>query len=830
MGVDKWKLSTDDEYLDHISPHIYDYLSKQVLNEQPPELQQFMLASSVFDEISIEICADELGLNESEYWISQIRSRNIFVIEYDTRGNRLRYHDLFLNFLRTTLQSQEKNRFYNLTQQAADYYVKQGDWERAISRYRTLGDHASVANIIDQIESSMYDSGRWNTLIDWIEGLPRSLLESRPQLIVQCAKIYAERGEYTVALKILEHAENLTTASGDTTKAAYILAIKGGVLRFQGHYHEAIEQCQGAFALALGDSTDDKMTSAMAHKTIGTCLIQLGQLTEGKQALNRALHIFEELDSIQNIGMIHHDLGLSLEYTGDLQEAIRHYRIALECWEQLGNLSPWANTLNGLGVIFQQLGDYERANKLLHDSLEKSRLAGDIRIESYTLTSLADLYRAQHSLLKAKEFYTNAIEIAQRTHIGFIITYSLDGLANIARVQGETSSARNLLNQAMARVQEYGSSYEKALCQISLGVLNNEQMDFEAACNHLDIAIEISTSNEIPLLLARACLHRAHSAYSLGKKSEALQFLETAFANADRLGFNQFFIAEGRHLAPLLSYALTQGMRRDHVQHLLDGIQISTPSAKDMSAAEKSTEPQPTLKIFALGQPTVSMDGEIVQWPIAKSRDLFFYLLQNPKGKSKEQIGITFWPDHGPERLDSAFRSTIYRLRRVVYRDCIVFESGLYKFNWDSDYWFDANAFEVLLNDAERNTDSERNLELLEKGLELYRGDYLQGVYHDWVVLERERLRVRYLNAIEKLAGIYVEQRKLQQAIILYKRLVKEDPFQETAHRELMRCYYRQGDRAAAIRQYHSCVEMLREELDLMPSKEIEDLYLQIIK
>jgi len=184
----------------------------------------------------------------------------------------------------------------------------------------------------------------------------------------------------------------------------------------------------------------------------------------------------------------------------------------------------------------------------------------------------------------------------------------------------------------------------------------------------------------------------------------------------------------------------------------------------------------------------------------------------------------------GPERLDSAFRSTLYRLRRVVFRECIVFDDGVYKFNWNSDFSYDVQLFETYLDKADSTTVPVEATKLLEDGLNFYKDEYLQGVYYDWVIVERERLRTKYVLAIEQLARMYADQRKLNQAVQLYKLIIKEDPFQETAHRELMRCYYRMGDRAAAIRQYHTCVEMLREELDLTPSQEMEELYLQIIR
>jgi DNA-binding SARP family transcriptional activator len=79
------------------------------------------------------------------------------------------------------------------------------------------------------------------------------------------------------------------------------------------------------------------------------------------------------------------------------------------------------------------------------------------------------------------------------------------------------------------------------------------------------------------------------------------------------------------------------------------------------------------------------------------------------------------------------------------------------------------------------------------------------------------------------LAGLYAERRDLQRAIELYQHLLAQDSYREVAHRELMRCYFRLGDRAAAIKQYQTCVEILREDLGLDPAEETEALYLRII-
>jgi len=81
---------------------------------------------------------------------------------------------------------------------------------------------------------------------------------------------------------------------------------------------------------------------------------------------------------------------------------------------------------------------------------------------------------------------------------------------------------------------------------------------------------------------------------------------------------------------------------------------------------------------------------------------------------------------------------------------------------------------------------------------------------------------------MEELARLNADRGELQRAIELYQSLLAQDQYYEVAHREIMRCYYRQGDRAAAIRQYQTCARILREEMSVYPMPETEQLYQQI--
>jgi LuxR family maltose regulon positive regulatory protein len=812
-----------------VNVDLYDYLSRQVLDQQPADLRGFLMGSSVLDELSPDLCTTVLGINGSVAFIDQIRQRNLFVLDFGEDINHLRYHALFREFLRSSLQRQDEARFRQLMRRAAEAYANLGEWERAVSRYEMLKEYESVADIIDRTLIDLYDAGRWSTLAGWIDALPEQILEARPLFWLHRGMIHTERGEYAPALALFEQAERAFTAAEDTTRIARALASKGLIFRFQGRYAEAIAHCEEALALADGGTTQEKRVQALAHKNIGLCQLRLANLAEGRASLVRALRIYEELSAPFDMGTVHHDLGLVHELGGDLPGAVVHYQAALQRWQQLGNQGPWSNTLNGLGVVYYLQGKYEQAQKTLNEALDRAQKAGDLRVQAFTLASLGDLHSDLGAYELAQEAYSESLEVANRAHVGFITTYAQVLLANAQRLQGDPIQARKQLVAAMEYAKDRESAYEVALCRTSLGILAGEEGDLDDARQYLDQAIETFASGGFQQELSRASLHRAQAAFLAGEYDTALADLERALDLTDQLGFDQFLVVDGQHLQPMLRYGVEHDVKGDTLPRLLRRIEAHQALVTARPESVVQPESQCFLQVRALGKPYVELDGKSVQWTVAQSRDLFFFLLQHHEGLSKEQIGAAFWPDHSPQKLDGVFRSTLYRLRRGLFKECVVYEDGAYRFDRGTDYWFDVQAFDEALDQAGNSAALEEATAPLVQALKWYRGEYLEGIDADWVTVERERLRKRYLESMKLLAERYEKRRNLQRAINVYRKLEAADSFQEDVHRGLMRCFYQQGDRAAAIRQYQTCVEVLRDELGLSPEDETEELYLKII-
>jgi tetratricopeptide (TPR) repeat protein len=138
--------------------------------------------------------------------------------------------------------------------------------------------------------------------------------------------------------------------------------------------------------------------------------------------------------------------------------------------------------------------------------------------------------------------------------------------------------------------------------------------------------------------------------------------------------------------------------------------------------------------------------------------------------------------------------------------------------------------FERGLAQAEQAKDQMAVRLALEQAVEAYRGDLLPSCYDEWILPERERLRQLFLGALERLLLLHEREGNYAAAIRAAQRLLRHDPLQEATYRYLMRLYAASGDRAAALRTYHTCVTVLERELVAEPAAATRAAYERLLQ
>ena len=807
---------------------VYEYLAQEVFAQQDPTVQAFLTASSTLQEMSPVLCREALGLEEAADLLALLDERNLFITWLGE--DWYRYHHLFREYLQARLRQENEAVWRELHCRAASWLAVHGRSEEAVDHYLTVDDYEAAARSMEGAAQDMFYAGRLETLMAWGAALPDTSCEHAPRLALFQSRAADVLGRWEEALALTEIAERGYRARGDDRGLAYALLHRCQVWRGQGKIHDAL--ALGRKVLALVEETGVPVAYE-AHRNLGRSCLALGRLEEGemhlRQALDRSLQEGNDFEQ----SSIQVALADCLWRQGRWTEAIAVQRQAVTTRRSMGNPTALAAVLNDLGFCVYQVGEYGEALSLFEEGLALARSSGHRQYEAATLLSLAELNRDLGAFDRAAEICGEGLAIADELGHGFLSAYGREVLGLVHRCREDHALAQVAIEQALERAERQRSEYQLGRYGASLGLIRAEAGAIETGLAELARARErlerIGAQGE----LARARFFTAWALFRTGQEKEALVHLQQVLATENWPGRESLLVVEGQRALPLLEYAHTQGIGGEELAALLDRVRAFEHTTRAIlrqpSPLQAGTRagPEETLRIFGFGQGRVERAGERIpssDWETESTRMLLFYLLAHPN-RSRDQIVAALWPDLPPHRVKATFHTTKFRLKRALGQEATHFDGYGYQIHADLDYWFDVEQFERLSEGAGQG----KRLEQLQRAIALYRGDFLEDCYADWAVPYRERLRERYLEALDKLAGWLVARRQYRQAIRVLHRGLEVDDLRESFYRQLMRVYALSGQRSQAIVQYQRCADILERELGLHPSPQTTTLYHRIL-
>jgi DNA-binding SARP family transcriptional activator len=231
-------------------------------------------------------------------------------------------------------------------------------------------------------------------------------------------------------------------------------------------------------------------------------------------------------------------------------------------------------------------------------------------------------------------------------------------------------------------------------------------------------------------------------------------------------------------------------------------------------------EATPALRIRLLGELDLRLNGlPLAPLESARAESLLAWLLLHREApQSRQRLAFLLWPDSTEPQARTNLRHVLHNLRRALPDLDRFLQVTQRTLQWrpEGPFWLDVAAFQACLARADGAADG--GVAPLTEAVELYRGDLLEGGTDEWLLGEREQLRRRYLQALERLAALLAARGDHAEAIARAEQLVRADPLHEQAYRVLMGLHDARGDRARALRAYHACAAVLDRELGVEPS------------
>lgn len=800
---------------------VYDYLASEVFSKQDPKVQEFLLGTSILDDMTPELCDAVLETNNAWAVLSLLEERNLFLNRLGAEGHWYRYHRLFQGYLVSRLQRENPEWYVELHRRAAAYWESKNDVPQAITHLLSANEYAAAADRMERIASAMIAAGRHMWLMQWHETLPEALSRAHPWLLVHTAKAYAQYGQMDTALSLLDAAEEAFRRAHDLNGVVQVAVQRGTIYRLQGRYRDGAEECARAALLA---AQVDTPTVAEMERCWGICLGQLGRLQEGVEHLERALQLHLVSGGEFNAALARTDLGAFLERMGRLEDALEHLEKSAATLRRARNPSELANTLNSMGVIYYYRGEYPRARETLQEALQAAREAGSGRWTAYILAGLGDIERDSGNSAEALDHYQKALALLDEKREGFLTMYIRAAQAELYAALGEPLRAHDLARQAREQAEAHRSSYEQGLASVAIGLAWLGR-DAAQAAEELQKAADVLKGNGAMRDMTRAVFLLAAALERAGEPEQALARLEEALTLADKLGYRPGLRALTHWARPLLARAAQSGMA------VADLVQQTPPAPADVAREASVPSETHAIRLLGLGGSRVEMDGEAVLTTWSKARELIFLLATQNEGRGvlRDEIYQALWPGDSEHKSYGNLHTLIYRVRRFLSGDCVQFEDNVYRFAPAGGYTCDVTEFQALIAKAQATEAPDGALNLYEKAVSLYKGDFLEDIASEWTLHLQTALRDMFLMAISRVANHYWHMGNHEMTIALAHRWLEEDRTDEAAHRLLMRCFAAQGNIGAVRRQYQLCERILMQDLQVAPDEETRELYARLI-
>ncbi|MCU0485379.1 MAG: tetratricopeptide repeat protein [Anaerolineales bacterium] len=440
-----------------------------LIAQQPPEVHDLLLRSSLLEEFNPERCEKVIGRAlslQDVNWralMDHIQRENLLVLPVGEDGSWLRYHHLFASFLQTQIRRQRPVEARAIERSLAEYHQRQGDWDDAFTLFHKLDLADEMVDLIEQAGTELLANGRMSTLSTWLDTLPPDLLSSRPFLVALQGVIASTMGDWKLALSLFDQAIHAMSLPQEGRALARSFVWRAGTHRMVGNLDAAIADAHETIRLSENDLPLRKVR-AEAMRCIGLCLDMQGKSAEALDWLGQALSISLSIKDKENTAVIQLGLGVVYENLGKYAQSMSMYQSALEHWRQTENFIWLSNLLNNLGVLQHITGDYKAAISSYEMALDYAHRSGYHRIQAFVLTGIGDIYIELNAIDEALNAYQQARSVAQKLHLNSLEVYLQIQEAVIASLKGNHQDGCRLIDRARAAALQENMTMEIHLC------------------------------------------------------------------------------------------------------------------------------------------------------------------------------------------------------------------------------------------------------------------------------------------------------------------------------------------------------------------------------
>ncbi|MFN2304334.1 MAG: LuxR C-terminal-related transcriptional regulator [Anaerolineales bacterium] len=587
------KAQLDDFISDFTGSHHYivDYLLEEVLNRQTMPMREFLLKTSILEQMSGSLCNALTGQTDGHAILEGLEKRNLFIISLDEQRQWFRYHHLLADVMQNQLQQTHPGLLPVLHQNASQWFEAHGYLEQAI-RHAIVGkDLTTTIRLIEENAMALLMRGELVTLLNWIKPI-EAIAAEKPWLSTYKSWALTLTGQLDLAQVWLQKAESAVQPFNQENRqelTGHIEAIKAYIANAHGDAAQAIAHAQKALNLL---SENNQVVRSVVTFTLGIAYRAFGDQSRATQALKaarRAAHLagnrYLELGAVFALADLTFD-------QGKLYQAFDIYKTTLQLATQPGGLKlPAAGMAYiGLGLVYLEWNDLRAAEENIQQAIDLCQRWGHFVNLTASFVLLSRLRQAQGDLVQAEQAIQKAEELV-RTHV---LALRAESWAKAFRVQlwlaqGNLTAATQWASQSGLRTGDEFIYLREAeyftLGRVYLAIGQADQA--LALSQNLQGAAEASgrMGSLIESFVLQALAYQAQEDIP-----EALESLASALKLAHPQGYRRIFINEGLPIFELLQRAGSRGIEPEYVAELVSAFEL-IPEYKIATQLQPLIEP-----------------------------------------------------------------------------------------------------------------------------------------------------------------------------------------------------------------------------------------------
>jgi len=268
---------------------ISQYLRSEVLGRLTPARRDFLLHSSVLEELSSQICDFVLERTGSERVLRTLAASSRFVVSVDRTDRCYRYHQLLREYLLAEVDRSDPDLVVRLNLRAAEWYEQNNQPIEAVRHAIAANDARRVARLVARWSFAVFSEGNVATVLQWVSWFDAGdRLDEYPEIALIGSMASAEIGDRVAVDRWIAFVDR----ADDLGPLASVVHVANAQLCRNG-----VEQCLVDARAAQDELTPSSEWYPPSAGFEGLALIWSGQTDAGYERLDLASQAAERFSA-----------------------------------------------------------------------------------------------------------------------------------------------------------------------------------------------------------------------------------------------------------------------------------------------------------------------------------------------------------------------------------------------------------------------------------------------------------------------------------------------------------------------------------------------------